>query len=88
MYLSEYSIKRDFSWVFGISWESETSQYVKEARSGYHWKYSELRTQMVPINRRKDWIHTLNEFDKIGRFSKKITFFGCNFSIKSLRSSN
>ena len=77
--VSEYSIKRDFSWVFGISWEPETPQHVKEGRSGCHWKYSELRTQIVPINRRKDWIHTLNEFEKIGRFFKKSLFLAVIF---------
>ena len=38
-YLSEFLIKRDFSWVLKINRVVKTCKYGREGREGYCWKY-------------------------------------------------
>ena len=40
-YLSEYSTKRDFWRVLGISWRSKMPNFRNEEDVGYHWEYRE-----------------------------------------------
>ena len=74
-YLNEYSVKRDFPWVFQFSWWLQTCRYAIEEIGCYYDEYSKLRAHIVRINRRKGWIHMLLDFLKISWFFKKSHFF-------------
>ena len=67
-YLSEFLIKRDFSWVLKIHRVVKICKYGKEGRVGYHWKYGEQRAHVACIHRWKSQFHVQNTFQKIGQF--------------------
>ena len=74
-YLSEYLIKRDFSWVSEMSRGSEICRYTKEAYVGYHWKCEGLKVHRVCIDRWKERNHTYHDHEKFGRFFENIFYF-------------